>query len=49
MWKEARIKAGLSRDEAAWRLHIGGRTLYDYETGKTLTPPDISSQSTAGN
>lgn len=35
------MKAGLSREEAAWRLHIGGRTLYDYETGKTLVPPDV--------
>lgn len=42
MFKEARLAAGLSREEASWRLHIGGRTLYDYETGKTLVPPDIA-------
>lgn len=42
MWRDARLEAGLSREEAAFRLHIGGRTLYDYETGKTLVPPDIA-------
>jgi transcriptional regulator with XRE-family HTH domain len=40
MYKTAREAAGLSQEEAAWRLHIGRRTLSDYENHKTLTPPD---------
>jgi len=41
MLKEARQKAGLSREEAAWRLHIGTRTLFEYEKGNVLVPPDV--------
>ncbi|HBK53216.1 MAG TPA: hypothetical protein DDZ44_04685, partial [Syntrophomonas wolfei] len=41
-FKEARNQAGLSRDEAAFRLHIGSRTLTNYEHGVTITPPEIA-------
>lgn len=41
MFKEARKKAGLSIQEAAFRLHIGSRTLVSYENGYTLMPPDV--------
>lgn len=42
MFKEARNQAGMSRDEAAFRLHIGSRTLTNYEHGFTVTPPEIA-------
>lgn len=41
MYRDARDALGLSRDEAAFRLHIGSRTLVDYEAGKTVPPPDV--------
>ncbi|GAV24771.1 transcriptional regulator [Carboxydothermus islandicus] len=41
MLKEARKKAGLSIQEAAFRLHIGARTLVSYENGHTMVPPDV--------
>lgn len=41
MLKEARKKAGLSIQEAAFRLHIGSRTLLNYENGYSMVPPDI--------
>jgi transcriptional regulator with XRE-family HTH domain len=41
MLKSARKKAGISREEASFRLHIGCRTLADYEAGKTTAPPDV--------
>lgn len=41
MLKTAREQAGLSQEEAAWKLHIGRRTLSDYENQKTLVPPDV--------
>ncbi len=41
MLKAARNKAGLSREEASFRLHIGCRTLADYEAGRTVAPPDV--------
>ena len=44
MYKEARLAAGLSREKAAWKLHIGNRTLYDYETEKTMVPPAADNQ-----
>lgn len=41
MFRTARTKAGMSREEAAQRLYIGTRTLSDYETGRTIAPPDV--------
>ncbi|MGB9813495.1 MAG: helix-turn-helix domain-containing protein [Thermovenabulum sp.] len=41
MLKEARKKAGLSIQEAAFRLHIGARTLLNYENGYSIIPPDV--------
>ena len=41
MLKTARNAAKLSREEAAHRLYIGSRTLADYETGRTVAPPDV--------
>ncbi|MGI5892901.1 MAG: hypothetical protein ACOX7H_09295 [Bacillota bacterium] len=42
MFREARNRAGISRDEAAFRLHIGTRTLTNYEHQVTVTPPEIA-------
>jgi len=42
MFKEARIRARLSQEEAAFRLHIGTRTLHNYERQITVTPPEIA-------
>ncbi len=42
MFKEARNQVGLSRDEAAFKLHIGSRTLTNYEHQVTITPPEIA-------
>lgn len=41
MYKEARNKARLSMEEAAFRANIGTRTLAKYEAGKT-PPPDVA-------
>lgn len=41
MFREARNAVGLSREEAAQRLYIGTRTLSDYESGRTIAPPDV--------
>lgn len=41
MLKKARNATGLSREEAAHRLHVGSRTLACYELGETLAPPDV--------
>lgn len=41
MYKEARKRAGLSIEEAAFRLHIGTRTLIKYEAGETIPPPEV--------
>ena len=41
MLKAARNAAGLSREEAAHHLYIGTRTLADYESGRTVAPPDV--------
>jgi len=41
MLKAARNAAGLSREEAAHRIYIGTRTLADYESGRTVAPPDV--------
>lgn len=42
MFREARDRAELSRQEAAFQLHIGNRTLNNYEHGITITPPEIA-------
>jgi len=41
MLRAARNAAGLSREEAAHHLYIGTRTLADYESGRTVAPPDV--------
>jgi transcriptional regulator with XRE-family HTH domain len=41
MFRAARNAAGLSREEAAQKLYIGSRTLADYESGRTIAPPDV--------
>lgn len=40
MYKEARKRAGLSIEEAAFQLHIAPRTLCKYEAGETVPPPE---------
>ena len=42
MFKTARSTAGISRECAAHQLYIGARTLADYESGRTITPPDVA-------
>lgn len=42
MYKEARKKAGLSIEEAAYRLNIAPRTLCKYESGELNVPPDMA-------
>jgi transcriptional regulator with XRE-family HTH domain len=42
MYKQARKQAGLSIEEAAFRLHIGTRTLCKYEAGETLPAPEVA-------
>lgn len=39
MYKEAR--GPMTVEEAAWRLHIGARSLYRYESGEQVTPADV--------
>lgn len=41
MLRKARNAARLSREEAAHRLFVGSRTLADYESGRTIVPPDV--------
>ena len=41
MLRTARNKAKLTREEAAHRIYVGTRTLADYESGKTIAPPDV--------
>lgn len=41
MYRAARQACGLSREEAAFRLHIGSRTLANYESGETVPPPEV--------
>lgn len=41
MFRSARMAAGLSREHAAMDIHIGSRTLSDYEMSKSCTPPDV--------
>lgn len=42
MYKIARDTAEMSQETAAWTLHIGRRTLSDYENGKSQVPPDVA-------
>lgn len=41
MYREARESAGISREEAAFRLCIGTRTLAYYEVGERMPAPDV--------
>lgn len=41
MYRNAREVIGLSRDEAAFRLHIGTRTLAYYEAMERIPAPDV--------
>ncbi len=41
MYKDARNRAGLSREEAAYRIHTSPRALANYELGQATPPPDI--------
>lgn len=41
MYKEARKQAGLSLDEAAYRLSVAPRTLAKYEAGELRVPCEI--------
>ena len=41
MYKAARNKAGLSAEAASFRLHIGRRTLINYEGGSSTIPPEV--------
>lgn len=41
MLRAAREEAGLSREVASFRIHVGSRTLGSYERGETLAPPDV--------
>lgn len=41
MLRKARNAAKLSREEAAHRIYIGTRTLADYESGRTIAPPEV--------
>lgn len=42
MYKSARKQAGLSIDEAAYRLHVAPRTLCKYEAGESLPSPEVA-------
>lgn len=41
MFRSAREIVGISQEAAAFQLHIGHRTLCDYEKHKTVPPPDV--------
>jgi transcriptional regulator with XRE-family HTH domain len=41
MYKDARKAAGLSIDEAAFRVNVASRTLCNYESGKNTPEPDV--------
>lgn len=41
MYRDARERVGISRDEAAFKLHIGTRTLAYYEAQERLPGPDV--------
>lgn len=38
----ARNKAGLSREKAAFRLHLAAKTLNNYENGHSIVPPETA-------
>jgi len=42
MFKGARKDAGLSIEAASFSLHIGSRTLINYEGGHTLVPSEVA-------
>lgn len=42
MYRDARRRAGLSIEDAAYRLHVGVRTLVNYEHGVTVPPPEVA-------
>lgn len=42
MYREARKGAGFSIEEAAFRLHVGTRTLTKYESGENTPPPEVA-------
>ncbi len=41
MYRDAREAVGMSRDGAAYRLHVGTRTLAYYEAGERTPGPDV--------
>jgi DNA-binding XRE family transcriptional regulator len=41
MLSEARVKARMTREEAAYKLYIAVRTLYSYEKGHRVPPPEV--------
>ncbi len=41
MYKDARKRAGLTIEEAAFRLHVAPRTLCKYESGENVPPPEV--------
>lgn len=41
MYRGARKDTGISREEAAFRLHVSPRALANYEDGHTLPPPEV--------
>lgn len=41
MFRSARQSINISQEAAAFSLHIGSRTLNDYEKHKTVPPPDV--------
>lgn len=41
MYRESRNRAGLSMEEASFRLHIGRKTLSNYENGYSQVPCEI--------
>lgn len=40
MYREGRKEAGLTLEEAAWRLNVAPRTLGKYEAGELRVPPE---------
>lgn len=41
MYRDAREQAGMSREEAAFRMHLGTRTLAYYEAQERMPGPDV--------
>lgn len=41
MIRDAREKAGMSREAAAHELYLGTRTLFNYENHITIAPPEV--------